>query len=151
MTDAHDESHVDRRKEPMPGPYQHFALDAGARESVDLDLLSQELAKDDVFHKSGRISRTLARGDQLTVVLTVMKKDCEIHEHSTPGPVVVTVLSGSVLFVFDRPRDEVPLRRGSAVICSKDASHGVRALEDSAFLIVADARKCRPRRARAIG
>lgn len=120
----------------MPTPYQPFAFEAGRHEPFDLTLLAQELMKDEVFQKSGRVARTLARGDSMTAVLTVIRKGSELHDHATAGPVMVTVLSGSLQFVFNHSRDEIPLRASSALVFSKDVSHRVRALEDSAFLIV---------------
>jgi quercetin dioxygenase-like cupin family protein len=124
----------------MPAPYQPFAFEAGRLEPFDLTLLAKELMKDEAFQKSGRVARTLARADQLTAVLTVIRKNAEIHGHANAGPVMVTVLSGSLKFVFDESRDELPLRTGSAVVLSKDVSHRVRALEDSAFVIVVGGR-----------
>lgn len=77
----------------------------------------------------------------MTAVLTVIRKDSEIHEHVNAGPVMVTVLSGTVRLVFDESHDEVPLGAGSAVVLSKNVSHRVKALEDSAFLIAVGGRK----------
>ena len=125
----------------MPAPYQPLVLTSGNAESFDLSLMATELMKDELFQKSGRVARTLARGEQMTTVLTVMKKDCELHEHATPGPVTVTVLSGNVEFSFGPPRDDVILREGCTVVFSKDAAHRVKAREDSAFLIVIGGRK----------
>ena len=125
----------------MPAPYQPLVLTSGNAESFDLSLMAKELMDDDLFQKSGRVARTLARGEQMTAVLTVMKKDCELHEHSSPGPVTVTVLSGNVVFSFDTSRDDVILREGSAVVFSKDAAHRVKAQEDSTFLIVIGGRE----------
>lgn len=125
----------------MPAPYQPFDLVSAPVESFDLSLMANELMNDDLFEKSGRVARTLARGEQMTAVLTVMKKNCELHEHSSPGPVTVTVLSGNLLFSFEASHDSFILPQGSAVIFSKYASHRVKAQEDSSFLIVIGGRK----------
>jgi len=125
----------------MPAPYQPLVLTSGTAESFDLSVMANELMRDDLFQRSGRVARTLARGEQMTTVLTVMKKSCELHEHATPGPVTVTVLSGNVVFSFEAPRKDLPVRQGCTVVCSKDAGHRVKALEDSSFLIVIGGRK----------
>ncbi|HEX9726697.1 MAG TPA: cupin domain-containing protein [Vicinamibacteria bacterium] len=125
----------------MPAPYQPVDLASASAEAFDLSLMAKELKNDDLFLKSGRVARTLARGEQMTAVLTVMKKDCELHEHATPGPATVTVLSGNVEFSFDPPRDHVILHEGCTVVFSKDAAHRVKAQEDSAFLIVIGGRR----------
>lgn len=120
----------------MPAPYQPVVLSSGIAESFDLDAMAKELMDDAVFERSGRVARTLARGDDMTAVLTVMQKGRELHEHSAPGPVTVTVLSGRLVFSFDASRDDDVLSRGSALVFSKDFAHTVKAEEDSAFLMV---------------
>lgn len=120
----------------MPAPYQPLVLTSRNLESFDLSVMATELMNDEVFHKSGRLARTLAHGEQMTAVLTVLKKHSEMHEHSSPGPVTVTVLSGNVVFSFGPPRGDVSLSAGAAVIFSKDATHRVRAEQDSALLLV---------------
>lgn len=124
----------------MPAPYQPFAFEAGRHERFDLTLLAKELMKGEVFQKSGRVAHTLSRGDSMTAVLTVIRNGSELHDHVNAGPVMVTVLSGSLQVVFGQSRDEIPLPAGSALVFSKDVSHRVRALEDSAFLIVVGGR-----------
>jgi len=120
----------------MSAPYQPVDPSSETVASFALTAMAQELMADEVFERSGRVARTLARSDDMTAVLTVMKKDCEMHEHAAPGPVTVTVLSGNVTFTFDGRHDDVPLSEGGSVVFSKDAAHSVRAREDSAFLIV---------------
>lgn len=120
----------------MPAPYQPVVPTGGIVESFDLAPIVRDLMDDEAFKKSGRVARTLARCDQMTTVLTVMRKDSELHEHVAPGPATVTVISGTVQFAFEKPQRDVTLARGSIVVFANDASHRVSALEDSAILIV---------------
>lgn len=119
----------------MPSPYQPIVLGSGNAQSFDLVAMARELMNDDAFSRSGRAARTLARGDDMTAVLTVMKEGRELHEHSAPGPVTVTVVSGKIVFSFDS-RDDVALSEGTALVFAKDFVHTVRAEEDSSFLMV---------------
>lgn len=125
----------------MPAPYQPIELAPHTSESFELEAMAKELMKSDVFESSGRLARTLARGERLTAVLTVIRRGAEIHEHTTPGPAAVTVLFGKVVFSFGASGAEKTLDRRSALVFSGDAAHGVKALEDSAFLIVIGGRK----------
>ena len=124
----------------MPAPYHPFDPSSGRPESFALLAMVKGLMSEDSFHRSGRVARTLVRADQLTTVLVAIKKDGEMHEHSAPGPAIVTVLKGKVSFEFeDSP--EMSLPEGTSVVFAQDAPHRVRALEDSAFLLVVGGRQ----------
>lgn len=125
----------------MSAPYQPLVPTDGKAESFDIAAMMRDLRDDDAFRKSGRVARTLARCDQMTTVLTVMRKGSELHEHAAPGPATVTVISGKVQFAFERAQRDVTLAQGSTVVFAKDAPHRVGALEDSAILIVIGGRK----------
>jgi quercetin dioxygenase-like cupin family protein len=120
----------------MPSPYKPFVPTAGAIGRFDFGAIARELRDDEAFEKSGRVARTLARSDELTAVLTVIAKGTELHEHTAPGPAIVTVLSGNVQLAFEGSGGEFALRQGESVVFAKDASHRVRALDDSSFLMV---------------
>ena len=124
----------------MPAPYQPFDPASGKPESFDLQTLAKELMHGESFHRSGRIARTLVRADELTTVLVAMRKGGEMHEHTAPGPAIVTVLSGEVSFKFENTPD-LRLSEGSSVVFAQDEPHRVSAREDCAFLLVVGGRR----------
>jgi quercetin dioxygenase-like cupin family protein len=73
----------------------------------------------------------------MTVVLTVLRKGAEIHEHQAPGPVTLVVLSGRVAV---RPEpgfgSEALLDAGSSAVFAPEVRHSLSGLLDSAVLIV---------------
>ncbi|ETX07161.1 MAG: hypothetical protein ETSY2_12835 [Candidatus Entotheonella gemina] len=86
--------------------------------------------------KTGRNALTLARGNDLTVVLMALKDQAMLHEHTAPGPITVTVLSGHVEFSTATESEPLRLRIGDAAVCAAHLPHWVKALEDSAFLLM---------------
>ena len=58
---------------------------------------------------TGRSSLTLARGDELTVVLTVLKTGHALDEHPAPAAASVTCLDGNITFTTHA--DEITLER----------------------------------------
>ena len=86
------------------------------------------------FNSSGRSSLTLARGDELTVVLTVLKTGHALGEHPAPAAALVTCLDGNI--TFTTRAEEISLVRGETVVFTADILHSVHANEDSVFLIV---------------
>ena len=83
---------------------------------------------------SGRAALTLARGDELTIVLTAMKSEATLEEHSAPAAATVILLSGNIIFTTSN--DKITLTQGDSVTFTADIRHNVHASEDSAFLIV---------------
>ena len=83
---------------------------------------------------SGRASLTLARGDEMTVVLVCMKADRTLDEHSAPATATVVTLSGNILFTSSSK--DITLTQGELVTFTSDIDHSVHANEDSAFLII---------------
>lgn len=120
----------------MPSGYRPIEINSGTVESFDLVQAAKELMADEIFRKSGRVARTLARGEEMTAVLTVLKNGKEIQEHTAPGPVSIQVLSGEIVVYVDAQKRQISLPAGSAVVLSSDAAHRVSAKEDSAFFIL---------------
>jgi quercetin dioxygenase-like cupin family protein len=89
-----------------------------------------------VFAQTGRNALTLTRGEDLTLVLTVVKEGTVIKEHQAPGPATIILLSGSIAFSTDDGGEKILLESGSAVAFAADVTHSVKANKDSAFLIV---------------
>lgn len=120
-------------------PYRPVDLNTSPLASFPLISMAKQLMTEEAFTKSGRTALTLARGVDMTVVLTVVKAGTVIHEHQAPGPTTVIVLSGNV--VFSAGTEKTALEGGWAVSFSADVIHAVEAEEDSVFLIVIGGRQ----------
>jgi quercetin dioxygenase-like cupin family protein len=121
----------------MSAPYKPFDFSTSDIHAVDLEKLARELGSGDAFQKSGRVAVTVAREARMTVVLTLLKKGAEIHEHEAPGPVTLVVISGSVSV---RPESgggsECLLDAGSSAVFAPEVRHSLIGLMDSVVLIV---------------
>lgn len=91
---------------------------------------------EEVIGRTGRNSLSLARSDEMTVVLLVLKDQAVLHEHKAPGPITVTTLSGHLEFSTESQEDPLYLKTGDSAVCAAHLPHRVKALEDSAFLLV---------------
>lgn len=96
--------------------------------------MAEKLMKEADFASSGRSSLTLARGDELTIVLVVMKEGTTLEEHHAPAAATVIALSGSIIFTTSA--NKITLNQGEGVAFTSDIQHTVYASEDSVFLIV---------------
>ncbi|MEO8185421.1 MAG: cupin domain-containing protein [Deltaproteobacteria bacterium] len=101
--------------------------------SFDLVALERELRLDGQYERSGHTARTLVRTSDLRVVLMVMKGQSSIPEHQADETASVQVLSGRVRLRV--PSRDVELRSGELFVLGASLRHGVKALEDSAFLL----------------
>ncbi|MDH3603983.1 MAG: hypothetical protein OEU26_30625 [Candidatus Tectomicrobia bacterium] len=101
-------------------PFRPTELTASTVQSFALPEMANQLMTEDAFQTDGRNALTLARGNDLTVVLMVLKAQSELHEHHAPGPITVTTLSGRLAFSTATRSEPLELRTG----------------EDSAFLLV---------------
>lgn len=115
-------------------PYKPVDLNTSLTQGFPLLSFAEKLMTEATSNASGRSSLTLARGDELTVVLTVLKTGHALGEHPAPAAAVVTCLDGNITFTTDA--EEVTLERGEAVVFTGDVLHSVYANEDSVFLIV---------------
>ncbi|MYI94528.1 hypothetical protein F4083_09455 [Candidatus Poribacteria bacterium] len=96
--------------------------------------MAEELMSEAAFAKSGRSSLTLARGDELTIVLVVLKAGNTLEEHSAPAAATVITLSGKMIFTTSS--EKITLEQGDGVTFTNDILHSVYADEYCAFLIV---------------
>lgn len=96
--------------------------------------MAEQLIEEATAASTGRAALTLARGDDLTVVLTAMTAGTVLHEHRAPSSATVVALNGSI--VFSSSTENVRLEQGEAVVFTADVLHAVEANEDSVFLIV---------------
>jgi quercetin dioxygenase-like cupin family protein len=99
-----------------------------------LTSMAEKLMREATSATSRRASMTLARGDELTVVLTVMKSGAALEEHPAPAAATVITLSGSITFTTSA--EQITLEQGEAVTFTSDILHAVYAREDSVFLII---------------
>lgn len=117
-------------------PFRPTELTDSTVTSFSLLNMADQLMKEDVIEKTGRNALTLARGNDLTVVLMVLKDQSVLHEHTAPGPITVTALSGHLEFSTATQSEPLMLRTGDMAVCAAHLPHRVKALEDSAFLLV---------------
>ena len=96
--------------------------------------MAEKLMEEATFATSGRASLTLARGDELTLVLTALKAGTALEEHPAPAAATVITLSGNIIFTTNA--EKITLEQGEAVTFTADILHAVHASEDSTFLIV---------------
>jgi quercetin dioxygenase-like cupin family protein len=120
--------------EKVPGPIDFSGLTFN---SVDVFSLAQELLESDDAIQNGRTARTLAKGKELTVVLTVIRAGHGLDEHAARGPLTMAPIIGAVEFSFDgEPGASSVLAPGRLVLIGKGRSHRVHARENAAFLIL---------------
>ena len=115
-------------------PYRPADLNTSLTKAFPLISMAEKLMEEATSATSGRASLTLARGDELTIVLIAMKSEATLVEHSAHAAATVIVLSGNIIFTTSN--DKITLEQGESVTFTADILHSVHASEDSAFLIV---------------
>ncbi len=115
-------------------PYRPVDLNTSLTKSFPLVSMAEKLMEEAASAASGRASLTLARGDELTIVVIAMKSEATLVEHSAPAAATVLMLSGNIIFTTSN--DKITLEQGDSVTFTADILHSVHANEDSAFLIV---------------
>ncbi len=104
------------------GPILHF------------DLLNEppELRRE-AFWSRGRNAKTLAKHEDVRVVLTVMKAGQELQQHHAHGTVVIQLVQGRVTTsVLDQI---LVLSPGHLVVLDPNLPHNLQAVEDSVVLL----------------
>jgi len=96
--------------------------------------MAENLMEEAESATSGRASLTLARGDELTVILVALKADRALEEHPAPAAATVVMLSGSIIFTTSA--DKITMEQGEGVAFTGDVLHSVYASENSAFLVM---------------
>ncbi|MCY4404481.1 MAG: hypothetical protein OXD54_18100 [Candidatus Poribacteria bacterium] len=115
-------------------PYRPIDLNISQIEGFPLNSMGDQLMVEAESATSGRASLTLARGDEMTVVLVAMKSGMTLEEHSAPGAATVVTLSGNIL--FSTKTKNITLTQTESVAFTSDINHSVHANEDSVFLII---------------
>lgn len=115
-------------------PYRPVDLNTSLTKAFPLVSMAEKLMEEAASATSGRASLTLARGDELTIVVIAMKSEATLVEHSAPAAATVILLSGNIIFTTSD--DKITLEQGDSVTFTADILHSVHASEDSVFLIV---------------
>ena len=115
-------------------PYRPVDLNTSLAKAFPFMEMAEKLMEEAEFATSGRSSLTLARGDELTVVLIALKAKNVLEEHPAPTAATVIMLSGSIIFTTNA--DKITMEQGEGVTFTGDVLHSVYASEDSAFLVV---------------
>ena len=115
-------------------PYRPIDMNTTLTKGFPFMAMAENLMEEAEFATSGRASLTLARGDELTLVLVAMKAGTTLDEHSAPAAAVVVTLGGKIIFTSSA--DKITLEQGDGVTFTGDVLHSVHASEDSVFLIV---------------
>ena len=115
-------------------PYKPFDLNISRIEGFPLASMAEQLMHEAESATSGRAALTLARGDEMTVVLVSMKAGRTLDEHSAPAAATVVALSGNILITT--MTKNLTLVQGESATFTADINHSVLANEDSAFLII---------------
>ncbi len=123
-------------KQAYERPFWPTKITNSTAASFPLLSMANQLMGEDVVERTGRNALSLVRGSDLTVVLMVLKDQAVLHEHIAPGPITVTALSGHLEFSVATESKPLGLRTGEAAVCAAHLPHSVKALEDSAFLLV---------------
>jgi quercetin dioxygenase-like cupin family protein len=107
---------------PMASPFLEFDLTAEVQH-----------LRDETTWNTGRNARTIVKYDDFRVVLMALQANMRIGEHKTDGRISIHMLSGHIrLNASGRTFD---LRPGSLVTLDQGSSHGMEAMEESAFLL----------------
>lgn len=117
-------------------PFRPIEITDSTVTSFSLLRMADQLMTEDGIDQVGRSSLSLVRGNDLTVVLIVLKAQAVLREHTAPGPITVTALSGHIEFSTATESKPLRLQTGDAAVCAAHLPHSVKALEDSAFLLV---------------
>jgi quercetin dioxygenase-like cupin family protein len=113
---------------------------ARAARPVTVPLLHVRLAEqlegfkqESTWRTTGRDAITLTKEPALRLVLMLLSKGSRLSEHKTAGPLILHVLSGSVIFRAGSRTETVG--SGELIVLESAIEHEVEAREDSACLL----------------
>jgi quercetin dioxygenase-like cupin family protein len=106
--------------------------DAGPSLTFDLSRQIKELRRE-TYWQGGRNSRTLARFDDLRIVLTAIQANTTIHEHRSAGRISLQTIEGHLRMHAGGRAFDLPA--GKVIVLDPGVPHDVHAMEDSAFLL----------------
>ena len=121
--------------EKLNHPYIPFEIASFATKAFNFNELSKSLQAESSFESKGKTAITIARADNLTIVLTVLKQGHHLKQHTAPSSATVIVLEGKLSFsTSDGEAYELP--QNNSVVFASNVLHSVEALENSTILIV---------------
>jgi len=87
----------------------------------------------DITGESGRLSKTIVKYPNFSIVLMVMKSNTKFPEHKSTGRIYVHVLKGHIqMRILDKLVD---LPAGNLIALDREVLHDVEALDESAFIL----------------
>jgi hypothetical protein len=122
-------------------PFKPTELTSSSIEAFDLQALARQLKQGKAFIEHGRNGLTLARDDQLTMVLTVAKEGKILLEPRPPGPSAIVMLYGAVTLTTEGSASRICLDTGTSAAFAPDSVDYVEVHTDSAFLITIGGRQ----------
>jgi quercetin dioxygenase-like cupin family protein len=107
----------------LAAPVLHFELRAELH----------ELHGQQSYNNGDPTGKTLVKEPDLRIVLLALKAGGRMDEHRASGPISIQGIDGR--FTVDLPSGEVELTAGELVALEPNVPHGVKAIEDSVFLL----------------
>jgi quercetin dioxygenase-like cupin family protein len=107
---------------PMAAPYLEFDI------TKELEQLHAEPG-----WKSGQNAKTLAKYDDLRIVLTALRAQARIPGHQTEGRISIHTVAGHLRVRAQGRTFDLPA--GKLLALDQQVPHDLEALEDSAFLL----------------
>ena len=107
----------------------------------DLAEEAEALRLEQGWRTSGHSAKSLAKHQDMTIVLIAMKRDTRIKEHLTEGAVSIQVLAGRIAVHVGTKTIDAPA--GSLLALDRGLPHDVQALDDSSFVLSVCGRKKR--------
>lgn len=128
MASVDQETSTDTLREHVPDRH----LDESLR-VLDLEKEADEVRRTEPFRDRGLSAKTLAKYDDLRLVLITIKAGTNMTEHRSEGRLSIQTLSGNVMLKFDDR--QVLLPAGSVATLERCVPHDVVALADSTVLL----------------
>ncbi len=83
--------------------------------------------------QAGHTSKTLAKFPNLRVVLVAMETGARLHQHKTPGSIMIQTLRGRIRVNLPTESFEVP--SGEFMLLDANLPHEVEGMQESEFLL----------------
>ena len=93
----------------------------------------RRLRQEPEWISGSRNSVTVVKTDNLSIVLTAIKKEATLCGHEVDGPITLQVISGAVKFGV--PGKPLTLTAGTVIALDKAIPHDIQALEDSELML----------------
>jgi quercetin dioxygenase-like cupin family protein len=117
-------------------PFRPIEVDADTLEFFHLTSLGDDLKRDAEYEDSGVCSISIARDEDITLVLTALRAGASMREHHMPSAGTLVLLTGRVAFEAEGGAEREELTPGAMAVFSSDLFHGVVAREDSTLLVI---------------